>query len=374
MRWKSSYLIALGIIGATALFLTVLFVANHTGGSGNAAAAGAHPENRGQDIPTVQVALVQQVVRPYSVAIRGHTEAARTVSVRAETAGIVAQTPAREGAFVGRGAVLCRLSIDARRASLDQARAAWRARQLQQQASARLAEQGFRSPTQVLQDQANLDQAGAAVRQAQVSLEQVNIRAPFGGVFDHRDAEIGSYLAPGQPCGTVIELDPMLIVGDLPEMHSADVHMGSEAVARLASGGTIAGHVRFVAHDADPQTRTYRVEIIARNPGAAVRSGLSADVSVAGGSGPAHLLPVSSLVLDALGRQGVRYVTDRNVVAFSPVQILEETPQGVWVSGLSGPIRVITVGQSYVGEGQVVRIGQPGAVAPRTPAPPAASR
>ena len=67
---------------------------------------------------------------------------------------------------------------------------------------------------QVLQDQANLDQAGAAVREAQVALEQVNIRAPFSGVFDHRDAEIGAYLAPGQPCGTVIELDPLLIVGN----------------------------------------------------------------------------------------------------------------------------------------------------------------
>ena len=35
--------------------------------------------------------------------------------------------------------------------------------------------------------------------------------------------------------------------------------------------------------------------------------------------------------------------------------VLEETPQGVWVSGLRGPVRVITVGQSYVAEGQKVQ-------------------
>ena len=47
-----------------------------------------------------------------------------------------------------------------------------------------------------------------ASRQAEIALAQVNIRAPFAGVFDHRDAEIGTYLSPGQPCGTMIELEP----------------------------------------------------------------------------------------------------------------------------------------------------------------------
>jgi multidrug efflux system membrane fusion protein len=81
-------------------------------------------------------------------------------------------------------------------------------------------------------------------------------------------------------------------------------------------------------------------------------------VRIAAGSGPAHLVPVSSLVLDAAGRQGVRYVKDDGRVAFSPVKILEEAPDGVWVSGLHGPVRLIVVGQSYVADGQKVRVAQ----------------
>jgi multidrug efflux system membrane fusion protein len=38
------------------------------------------------------------------------------------------------------------------------------------------------------------------------------------------------------------------------------------------------------------------------------------------------------------------------------VTVLEETPQGAWIAGLTGAVRVITVGQSYVGEGQKVRV------------------
>lgn len=77
---------------------------------------------------------------------------------------------------------------------------------------------------------------------------------------------------------------------------------------------------------------------------------------VAAGRGPAHLAPVSALVLDSAGRQGVRYVLEDGRVAFAPVKIIEETPDGVWVSGLSGPVRLIVVGQSYVADGQKVRV------------------
>ena len=356
MRWKSSYTFAIGIGVAVVLFFIVrgLFAGGDREAKANTlekAAAAARLAD-----PLVQVVLTPEQMKPYAVMIRGRTEAARSVVVRAETAGTVAATPAHEGGFVRAGQVLCRLAVDARQATLDQARANLKSRELQRQASANLAEKGYRSQTQVLQDQANLDAASASVRQAEVALNQINIRAPFSGVFDRRDAEIGTYLAPGQPCGTMIELDPILIVGDIAETETGKVRVGAPAVATLVSGETLAGRVRYVSREADPQTRTYRVEIEARNPSSAARSGLSAEVKLSSGAGPAHLAPATALVLDAAGRQGVRYVVEGNRVAFAPVTVMDETPQGIWISGLRGPVRLITVGQSYVSEGQKVRV------------------
>jgi membrane fusion protein, multidrug efflux system len=306
--------------------------------------------------PLVEVTLSPEVQRPYLVAFRGRTQAARTVSVRSETAGVVAAAPILQGTSVSAGTVLCRLAVDARQASLDQAKANLQAKQLQMQASSNLAAKGFRSKTQVLADQASLDEASAAVRQSEVALGQINIAAPFAGVFDHRDAEVGAYLAPGQPCGTMIELNPLLVVGDVPETEVGEIKVGAAATATLVSGGTINGRVRFVAHDADPATRTFRVEVTAANPGNKEASGLSGDVKIAAGVGPAHKVPVSALVLDAAGRQGVRYVDLNNRVLFSPVTVLEEAPDGLWISGLAGDARIITVGQSYVSEGHTVRV------------------
>ena len=285
MRMKPSYLFVLVVLGALLLFFGVRSLFGRPDTPPDQARAAANAPL------SVQVALTPEVEHAYDVVLRGRTESARTVVARSETAGVVALTPAREGSFVAKGAVLCRLSVDARQASLDQARAALKSRQLQRQAATDLAAKGFRSQTQVLEAQSNLDAAQAAVRQAEIALDQVNIRAPFAGVFDRRDAEIGTYLSPGQPCGTMIELNPLLVVGDVPEAEAAKLTVGSPARAQLTGGQLLTGQVRYVAHDADPQTRTYHVEIAVANPRMDVRSGLSAQVRIGAGSGPAPSRP-----------------------------------------------------------------------------------
>ena len=350
MRLKPQYVFILVVTVLVALW----FVTAAVLGLGKPQTAKANTPPPGP--PSVQVRLTAPTQRAAQASLRGRTEAARTVTVRAETAGVVVSTPVAEGSLVRQGQTLCRLSVDARQASLDQTRATLKSRQLQRQAAAQLAEQGFRSPTQVLEAQANLDAAQAQVRAAEIALRQVEIRAPFSGVFDHRDAEVGGYLSPGQPCGTVIELNPLLVVADAPETEASRLKVGAPANARLVSGQMLNGRVRFVARDADPQTRTYHVEVAVQNPSLSVRSGLSADLKIGVGVTTAHLIPVSSLVLDSAGRQGVRYLVAGDKVTFGPVAVLDETAEGLWVGGLSGSVRVITVGQSFVADGQKVRV------------------
>jgi multidrug efflux system membrane fusion protein len=353
MRLKSQYVFIIVVVGVLVAFFLVRGVFSH--GAAGRAEAKAPPANA---LPSVQARLTPESTRELTVLMRGRTEAVRSVVVRSETSGVVAATPVLQGTPVKQGQVLCRLAVDARQASLDQARAQLKSRQLSKDAAMQLAEKGYRSQTQVLQAQADLDAAQAAVRQAEIALKQVEIRAPFDGVFDHRDAQVGTYLSPGQPCGTIVEMNPMLVVGDAPETEAGRLRVGAPAEARLLSGQMLSGRVRYVAHDADPQTRTYHLEVEAPNAGLTVRSGLSAELRINAGRGPAHLIPVSALVLDSAGRQGVRYVQPDGRVGFAPVTVLDETPQGAWVSGLSGPVNIITVGQSFVADGQKVRVAQ----------------
>ena len=195
MRMKSQYVFVIAVAGVVVLY----FIARSLFGAVAPHRAQAKTVAPAAGPPSVQAKMIPEVVRPYDVVIRGRTQATRTVVIRSETAGVVAAAPVLQGTYVKAGQVLCKISVDARQAALDQARAALKSNQLAQQQNEELAKKGYRSPTQVLQGQANLDAASAAVRAAEIALAQVNIKAPFAGVFDHRDAEVGTYLAPGNP-------------------------------------------------------------------------------------------------------------------------------------------------------------------------------
>ena len=51
---------------------------------------------------------------------------------------------------------------------------------------------------------------------------------------------------------------------------------------------------------------------------------------------------------------GVRTLDESNRVVFSAVEIVEDGPEGLWITGLPGTVNLITVGQEYVSVGERV--------------------
>ncbi len=352
LRATSSVTAALSILVVVVAYFLVRGV---FGGGGESEAAGAEAE----DLFTVVAAPVAPQEWRDVVVLRGRTEAARKVTVKAETAGAVAATPTEAGALVSQGEVLCKLNVDARRARLAEARAARKRARLDFDAAAKLAEEGFRSETSLAAFRAALDLSIAAVEQAELDLQRVNITAPFDGVFDDRIAEVGDYLRVGEPCGVVIQRSPFLIVGAVSERDVAKLTVGDRGVARLATGETIEGKVRYVATAADPATRTFDVELEVPNEDGRLRDGVTAEFEVYATAGDAHLLPRSALTLNDEGEIGVRTVGSAGLVDFAPVRLLGESREGVWVAGIDGAPQVILRGQDFVRAGQKVKVAPP---------------
>jgi multidrug efflux system membrane fusion protein len=94
-----------------------------------------------------------------------------------------------------------------------------------------------------------------------------------------------------------------------------------------------------------------------------------------------HRLTPAILTLDDEGRLGVRTVVEdgdgddeTKVVRFVPVEIVEDTADGLYVSGLPKDATLITVGQEFVKDGERV-IAVPGtSVEQRESAPLTAER
>lgn len=318
------------------------------------------PTAEAADTPSERVVAVvaqHSTAQPIerAVVLRGRTAAARQVEVRAETSGRVVSEPLRRGAAVAAGEVLCQLDAGTRPARLAEARARLAEAELNARAAERLSEGGFASDVRAAQAQAALQSAEAAVAAAEEELERLVIRAPFAGLLETDAAELGSLLQPGALCATVIQLDPIRLVGFVPEAQVDQVEVGAMAGARLTSGRVITGTVTFLARAADPATRTFRVEITVANADGRIRDGQTVEVGIAATGTEAHLVPGSALTLDDDGRLGLRTVGDNSRVRFIPVQVVRDTADGIWVTGLPDTADVIVVGQEFVTEGVLVR-------------------
>jgi multidrug efflux system membrane fusion protein len=198
---------------------------------------------------------------------------------------------------------------------------------------------------------AQIQSAEAAVASAEREIGRLTIYAPFDGLLESDTAELGSLLQPGGLCAEVIQLDPIKVVGFVPEAELDKITVGARAGARLASGREVVGEVIFLSRSGDETTRTFRLEIEVSNTDLSIRDGQTADILVQADGQSAHLLPQSSLTLDDDGRIGVRTIGDGNVARFVPVTIIRDTVEGVWVAGLDPVVDIIVVGQEYVVDG-----------------------
>ena len=389
-----------------------------------------------------QSGLVKVVVRDSvaqdvdsAVILRGRTEAARQVEVRAETTGQVISDPLRKGATVSEGQLLCELDPGTRSAAVAEARgrlleassrlpeaearlpeaearkaeaqsrvseaearllealARLEEAQINANVANQLSEDGFASETRVANADASLQSARAGVTSAEAAvegaragiqsaeagiqgamaategaragiasaeagvaaaekeIERLSITAPFSGLLETDAAELGALLQPGAPCATIIQLDPIKLVGFAPEAEIGKIALGAGAGAELASGEQVYGQVTFISRSADPTTRTFRVEITVPNTDLSIRDGQSAEILVASAGEQAHLLPQSALTLNDDGLLGLRTIDAENVVRFQTVEVLRDTTAGIWLTGLPEKVTVITVGQEYVIEG-----------------------
>ncbi|MCU9838023.1 efflux RND transporter periplasmic adaptor subunit [Ruegeria sp. WL0004] len=331
-----------------------------------------------------------------AVILRGQTRAIRQVDVRSETTSTVLSEPKRKGTFVTAGDMLCELDPGTRPAQLAEAKARKaqaessmpeadarlaeaKARleeaRINNNAAQKLAETGYASETRRISTQAavssaeagiksaeagletsraSIEAATAAVAAAQREIDRLTIEAPFQGLLESDTAELGSLMQPGSLCATIIQLNPIKVVGYVPETAVNRVQVGALAGAELATGLQVQGRVTFLSRSADPNTRTFEVEVTVDNPELLIRDGQTATIAISSDGAKAHRLPQSALTLNNDGQLGVRTVGQGNIVAFVPVEVVRDTPVGVWLTGLPETADVIVVGQDYVIEGVTV--------------------
>lgn len=252
------------------------------------------------DLFTVGTLLSEAVSYQPTIKLKATSRSEARVDVRAKTSGEVVKIGSTQGNFVEKDSILCSLGV--------------------------------------------------------VELNRTEVKAPFSG-FIEQIVKPGNFLERGQVCATIIQLNPIIFVAEVPEFNINKVETGQDVDIRLVTGEFINGKLTFVSKSASPSTRTFKVESQIENKNGLVRDGITAEMTIKTKLVMAHKISPSILLLNDGGKIGIRSV-ENDIVKFHNITILEDSESGLWITGIPKELELIVQGQGFVEDGQKVLINK----------------
>ena len=386
-----------------AFFLCTLMAFTFGCNGGKPAAPLAPPAPPPPEVVVMNV--IQQDVPIYSEWL-GTTDGSINAQIRARVQGYLQSRDYREGISVKTGDLL--FTIDARTyvAALDQAKgdlaraeANLGKTQLDVNRYTPLAKEGAISQQErdkAVQahraNQAAVDTAHAAVKQAELNIGWTQIRAPIDGIAGIADAQIGDLIQPNTLLTTVSRVNPIKVTFPLSEreyLKFADrvaSAMQAEKRAQLhgppleliLGDGSIypePGDIALPNREVDAKMGTIAVVSYFPNPNNMLRPGLYAKIRTVTDTRKDALLVPQRAVQELQGTYRLAVVGADNLVSMRKIKVGERSGN-LWVidEGISAGERVIIEGIQKVKEGAPV-VPKPAPTEQNTQAaaPPAAA-
>ena len=303
-----------------------------------------------------KVQVVQSYQQPFSptVSLRAKTKANRAVDVLAQVSGKISATLIEEGRPVAAGQGICEVNAEDRPLRLSQAQAALENAEIAYRGALKLKAGGYQSELAISQAKTTLATARTQLKRAQLDVANLHIKAPFNGIVENRPVEVGDFIAPGSHCARVVELNPLKIEALVTGKEIGGLTIGDEAKVVVAGKEYQGAKLSYLAYQANPMTKGYRVEARMDNPDQTLRAGISAQLNIQLAPVQGHLVPSSTILLNDKGGTVIRVLDSNNIVESYKVTAVGESDNGIWVTGLPEDVVLVTVGQNYIIDGEQV--------------------
>lgn len=407
-----------GLLIGLVLGLGLAFIGTKTGSM-----RGATPVTEGNAVEavasaTVTTARAEEAPIRQTITTNGTVEAFDLLSVAPRASGLQIQSVnVREGDRVSAGQVLAVLDDAVLRSQIAQAEAQAnaaqaqvaqaRAQAAQDEASLAEAQENFERynslfdqgaisaealtsrRTEVTTEKqtveaayAGIDSAEATVRSAQAEiarlstqLDQTRVLAPSNGVIAEKDATVGDTASTGTPLFQLISGDQLELAVKLPQAQLAQINIGTTVQIRSSSDADLQleGTVQSIDPTVDAQTRQATVKV--GLPGSdRIRPGMFLQAAIVTGSRQGVVIPAEAALPQPNGGFVVYALVaptgeaTKSTVKAMPVDVGDRIPATAdepakieIVNGLQANTPIVVEGASYLQNGDIVDVVEPGA-------------
>jgi RND family efflux transporter MFP subunit len=321
-------------------------------------------------VMTVTAAPLEQVELTRTISMNGSVHAWQDVIISSEVGGYrVEDVFVDVGARVRKGQRLVSLStalleaeVASKQATLKQREAELMNAQLTLERGESLNRTNLiskadldRLKSEQLASLSRLEAARADLETSQLRLKFTDVVAPDDGVITSRTVTVGQIAQAGIEMLRMLRNGRVEWRGEAPETRLEDLAPGQDVSVITADGTPFHGTIRVVSPTISANDRTALVYVDLPVDDR-LRPGMYARGEIAVGTGPAHMVPLESVV-SADGYSYVFVLSEDNVVARRRVETGAVHDSSIEVvSGLSAGERIVNKGAGFLKDGDRVSV------------------
>jgi RND family efflux transporter MFP subunit len=208
-----------------------------------------------------------------------------------------------------------------------------------------------------------VNQAKAALRQAQLGFDDSSLKAPFSGYIVARNIEMGDQASPATTAFTIDDTRAVKVSFGVPEYAVRHLRLGQEFTIHLQDDPKVyRGRVTSISPSADEKNRVFAIEVTVPNQKGSLKPGMIASISLTGvPKPPVPSVPLSAIISNPMTPDHFAvFVAQEQVgrwVAHVREVALGETQENlVAVKGVNPGEKVVAIGAAQLKDGDPIEI------------------
>lgn len=316
-------------------------------------------KNNDQPAPIpVKVAKVHQQSLPIQVQSVGNLVAVQKGVISSEVSGRVAKIYYQDGQFVAKSMPIIQLDDTTAKADLASAKAALNLSQTTFNRYQQVFKEGGTSKQQLDQLRSDMESKQAAVKNAQVELQQKTLVAPFDGNLNEIKIVVGDYVDQGQVLVSIINKRALKVQYTIPQQFLPQLQMGQNVnvTSSAYKDQVFTGKVSYISPAVDKDTGTVAVQATIPNKQELLSPGMFVTVTQQlGVDKKALMIPEEGVMASLQGYHVFRVVKGKAVQTKVTLGVHKDGMVQV-INGLQLDDTVVIAGQQKLEDGSVVTI------------------
>ena len=208
---------------------------------------------------------------------------------------------------------------------------------------------------------AAMDNARAALLQAQLLLADADLKAPFSGYILSRNIDLGSLVSPSTSAFTIADIGRVKVAFGAPDYVLSRIRLGQELTIQTENDAVpVKGRVTSISPAADTRNRIFAVEVTVSNRDRHLKPGMIASIGLGEAPHSSISIPLSAIVPfpsepDHFAVMVAQERAGRLVANLRKVQLGTTHDNSVAVEGLQPGERVVSVGAQLLKDGDPIQ-------------------